>query len=481
MDEELYDEFGNYIGPELADSDASDESEEELSEGDQEDENASDGEGQEDMDTEQPQEPIEASDENQIVLHEDKNYYPDAQDVYGGAETVVLDEDAQPLEEPIIAPVKTKSFSTQEKKLPKTTYSMDFMTSLMETPTLIRNVAVVGHLHCGKTLLMDILISSTHEDEWKLEKETKYTDTRKDEQERELSIKSTPVSLVLEDTREKSYLVNLIDCPGHLDFSDEMSAGMRAADGVVLVVDAVEGVMAQTDRALKLAVDEGLPVVLVINKLDRLILELKLPPADAYYKLVHTLEEVNNLLAQHAAAAAAAAAPLLLLPHLPAHVLAGLLGLLEGGVQLARPLVAPQRVPQVLHALVGDSQVEVSMDELRLNSNGRLELIDGLSILAQVVQGVPQVVVGHHAVPVLVGGPAVSVHRPRQLALLAEDVPDHDVRVHVLRVELGRHLEVPQRRVDVPNLVLYVAKVIMTHQMVVFEINCFFVALAGFI
>mmetsp|Transcript_16205 Transcript_16205/g.25511 ORF Transcript_16205/g.25511 Transcript_16205/m.25511 type:complete len:327 (-) Transcript_16205:2429-3409(-) len=307
MDEELYDEFGNYIGPELADSDASDESEEELSEGDQEDENASDGEGQEDMDTEQPQEPIEASDENQIVLHEDKNYYPDAQDVYGGAETVVLDEDAQPLEEPIIAPVKTKSFSTQEKKLPKTTYSMDFMTSLMETPTLIRNVAVVGHLHCGKTLLMDILISSTHEDEWKLEKETKYTDTRKDEQERELSIKSTPVSLVLEDTREKSYLVNLIDCPGHLDFSDEMSAGMRAADGVVLVVDAVEGVMAQTDRALKLAVDEGLPVVLVINKLDRLILELKLPPADAYYKLVHTLEEVNNLLAQHAAAAAAAA------------------------------------------------------------------------------------------------------------------------------------------------------------------------------
>jgi len=301
MDEELYDEFGNYIGPELPDSDSESGSDDEGSEEDDEE----DEENEEEFETDAPKAMdidsqitvgTEPSLENQIVLHEDKKYYPEAEDVYGGAETVVLDEDAQPLEEPIIAPVKVKAFSTVEKEVPKTVYSLEFMTALMETPTLIRNVCVVGHLHCGKTLLMDIFISQTHKKEWKLSKETKYCDTRKDEQQRELSIKSTPVSLVLESSREKSYLINAIDCPGHLDFSDEVSAGMRCSDGVVLVVDALEGVMVGTERTLRLALSEHLPIVLVINKIDRLILELKLPPADAYFKLVHTLEEVNSLL-----------------------------------------------------------------------------------------------------------------------------------------------------------------------------------------
>jgi len=302
MDDELYDEFGNYIGPELADSDASDEDSDIEESEDEENVEGSDDEAPQAMETEDTSaNATEPSEENQIILHEDKKYYPEAEDIYGGAETVVLDEDAQPLEEPIIAPVKAKAFSTLEKDLPKITYTMEFMTSLMETPTLIRNICLAGHLHSGKTLLMDILISQTHEKEWKLHKETKYCDTRKDEQQRELSIKSTPVSLVLESTREKSYLINAIDCPGHLDFSDEISAGMRGSDGVVLVVDAVEGVMAQTERIIKLALIERLPLVLVLNKVDRLLLELKLPPSDAYFKLVHTLEEVNTLIHTSAA------------------------------------------------------------------------------------------------------------------------------------------------------------------------------------
>jgi U5 small nuclear ribonucleoprotein component len=71
---------------------------------------------------------------------------------------------------------------------------------------------------------------------------------------------------------------------------------MRLADGVLLVVDAAEGVMAVTERAVRQAVAEGLAVTLMISKVDRLILELKLPPADAYYKLKHTIEEVNKVL-----------------------------------------------------------------------------------------------------------------------------------------------------------------------------------------
>jgi U5 small nuclear ribonucleoprotein component len=124
----------------------------------------------------------------------------------------------------------------------------------------------------------------------------RYTDTRRDEQEREMSIKAVPMSLVMQGASGKSYLLNLMDAPGHVAFSDEMCASLRFADGALLVVDAVEGVCMATERALKAAAAEGLPMCVFINKVDRLIVELKLPPADAYHKLRHTLEELNALL-----------------------------------------------------------------------------------------------------------------------------------------------------------------------------------------
>ena len=76
-----------------------------------------------------------------------------------------------------------------------------------------------------------------------------------------------------------------------------MSAALRLADGMLLVVDVVEGVMGGTERAIKHALCEGLSIILVLNKIDRLALELRLPPGDAYHKLKHTLEEVNHLIA----------------------------------------------------------------------------------------------------------------------------------------------------------------------------------------
>lgn len=90
----------------------------------------------------------------------------------------------------------------------------------------------------------------------------------------------------------------MIDTPGHPNFSDEVSAAMRLCDGVILVVDALEGVMSHTERLIQFAGQEGLPLVLFINKLDRLILELKLPPDDAYYKLTHMIGEVNKVIAE---------------------------------------------------------------------------------------------------------------------------------------------------------------------------------------
>lgn len=169
----------------------------------------------------------------------------------------------------------------------------------MSSPHLIRNVAMVGHLHHGKTSVMDLLIEQTHEISWDPSKQIRYTDSRKDEQERGVSIKSTPVSLVLQNTESKSYLLNIMDAPGHVNFSDEAVASMRVADGVVLVVDVLEGPMVQTERAIKHAVQLGLPITLILNKVDRLILELKLPPTDAYYKILYTIEAINGIISSH--------------------------------------------------------------------------------------------------------------------------------------------------------------------------------------
>lgn len=175
-------------------------------------------------------------------MHEDKKYYPEADEVYPGVKTVTLDEDAQDLNEPIIKPIKQKNFSVLQKELPSVspqsipyifffnrkiyftqlTYSGEFLTSLMNSPPLIRNIALVGQFHHGKTVFVDTLVMATETAEWDPSKERRYADTRKDEQERQLSIKSTPISLVLENLRGKSYLLNVLDCPGHINFSDEV-------------------------------------------------------------------------------------------------------------------------------------------------------------------------------------------------------------------------------------------------------------------
>ncbi|KAJ8442532.1 hypothetical protein Cgig2_026474 [Carnegiea gigantea] len=244
--------------------------------------------------------------ENQVVLAEDKKYYPTAEEVYGeDVETLVMDEDELPLEQPIIKPVKALKFELGVKD--SSTYvSTQFLLGLMSNPNLVRNVALVGNLHHGKTLFMDMLVEQTHHISTfdpKNEKHMRYTDTRIDEQERRISIKAVPMSLVLEDSNSKSYLINIMDTPGHVNFSDEMSAALRLADGAVLVVDAAEGVMVNTERAIRHAIQECLPIVVVINKVDRLITELKLPPKDAYHKLRHTIEVINN----HIAAASSTA------------------------------------------------------------------------------------------------------------------------------------------------------------------------------
>ncbi|KAL4798145.1 P-loop containing nucleoside triphosphate hydrolase protein [Aspergillus venezuelensis] len=300
--DDLYDEFGNYIG-EAAESD------EELEQDDVKPQafNYDEAFGADDDEETSQQELMEVDEgpSNAVILHEDKQYYPSAQQIYGkDVETLVQEEDAQPLSEPIIAPVTQKKFSIEESQLPPVFYSREFMTDLLNFPEQTRNVAIAGHLHHGKTAFMDMLVMQTHDLAERLDKKTgrkreeqlRYTDVHHLERERGLSIKAAPMTLVLPSSKGKSHLFNIIDTPGHVNFVDEVAASSRLVEGVVLVVDVVEGVQANTEQIIKHAILEDLPLTLVVNKMDRLILELKIPPNDAYFKLKHVIEEVNTVI-----------------------------------------------------------------------------------------------------------------------------------------------------------------------------------------
>ncbi|TBU62151.1 Calreticulin family-domain-containing protein [Dichomitus squalens] len=292
---EDYDEFGNYIGADLE----SDEEEEEQNqfvpqpqvqplEGFEEEPAAND-----EMALMEVDEPVH----NAVVLHEDKQYYPSASQVYGEeVETLVQEEDAQPLTEPIVAPVKVRKWTVEEKDMPETRFDKGFLLNMMALPEFVRNVAVVGHLHHGKTALMDMLVFETHKLTWDSDHPTRYTDTHILSRDRAISIKSCPMSLILQNSYGKSHLVHLIDTPGHVNFVDEVASAIRLVDGILLVVDVVEGVMCNTEAIIRHALQEGVKITLVVNKIDRLILELRIKPADAYYKIKHTIEEVNTFI-----------------------------------------------------------------------------------------------------------------------------------------------------------------------------------------
>lgn len=328
-EENLYDEFGNYIGPELSSSSSGssspmpsdDESdsdnermtldEEEEGEGKKEGrggfEGIKDGDDNDESSPSSPPPKAEIS-SRAVVLHEDKKYYPNAEEVYGpDVEIRIEEEDRQSLETPIIKPPTQKSFLKAAKHADITAEAGgDYIAELLQSsPDRVRNISIVGNLGHGKTTFVDMLLAHASggppsagkgKQQQQQQQLERFTDVRKDEQEMKLSIKSSAVSLLLSDGNGESFVLNIVDTPGHPNFADEVTAALRLSDGVVVVVDACEGVMMQTERLIKLAVREKQPVVLVLNKVDRLILDLHLPPADAYHKLRYIIETVNSII-----------------------------------------------------------------------------------------------------------------------------------------------------------------------------------------
>ncbi len=172
---------------------------------------------------------------------------------------------------------------------------VDKIKELMWKPERIRNMGIVAHIDHGKTTLSDNLLAGAGMISEELAGKQLYLDFDEQEKERGITINAANVSMVHEYKGEE-YLINLIDTPGHVDFGGDVTRAMRAVDGVIVVVDAVEGVMPQTETVLRQALRENVKPVLFVNKVDRLIRELELTPDQMQEKLMKVISEVNKLI-----------------------------------------------------------------------------------------------------------------------------------------------------------------------------------------
>ncbi|MCD6331467.1 MAG: elongation factor EF-2 [Thermoplasmata archaeon] len=166
---------------------------------------------------------------------------------------------------------------------------------LMYEPERIRNIGVVAHIDHGKTTFTDNLLAGAGMISEELAGQQLVLDYDEQEQARGITINAAAASMVHE-YEGKEYLINLIDTPGHVDFGGDVTRAMRAVDGCIVVVCAVEGVMPQTETVLRQALRERVKPILLINKVDRLINELQLDPQEMQQRFVKIITEVNKLI-----------------------------------------------------------------------------------------------------------------------------------------------------------------------------------------
>jgi len=187
----------------------------------------------------------------------------------------------------------------------------------MDKKANIRNMSVIAHVDHGKSTLTDSLVAKAGIIAASKAGETRATDTRKDEQERCITIKSTAISMFFDmdakdlefvkqerakkpdGSLETGFLINLIDSPGHVDFSSEVTAALRVTDGALVVVDCVSGVCVQTETVLRQAIAERIRPVLFMNKMDRALLELQLEQEELYQTFQRIVENVNVIVATY--------------------------------------------------------------------------------------------------------------------------------------------------------------------------------------
>lgn len=184
-------------------------------------------------------------------------------------------------------------------------FTIEQIRTIMDKTENIRSMSVIAHVDHGKSTLTDSLICKAGIISSKQAGDARFTDTRADEQERGVTIKATGVSLYFEydDDDGKGatpHLINLIDSPGHVDFSSEVTSALRITDGAMVVVDCIEGCAVQTETVLRQSIAERVKPCLFMNKVDRCILELQMEPEDMYTRFRKSIEDVNVIIATYA-------------------------------------------------------------------------------------------------------------------------------------------------------------------------------------
>ncbi len=170
---------------------------------------------------------------------------------------------------------------------------------LMSRKELIRNIGIIAHIDHGKTTLADSLLAGAGLLSTKMAGMARVLDYLEEEQKRKITIKTANISLLYK-AAGTPYIVNLVDTPGHVDFTGKVTRALRVIDGAVVVVDAVEEIMAQTEIVTKQALDERVRPVLFINKVDKLIVELKLNEEQIQKKLDQIISRFNDLIETYA-------------------------------------------------------------------------------------------------------------------------------------------------------------------------------------
>jgi len=170
--------------------------------------------------------------------------------------------------------------------------------NLSKDITTVRNIATIAHIDHGKTTLSDSLLSAGKVISDKYAGEQCAMSAWDVEQQRGITILASAITMVL-NSEGKDYLVNLIDTPGHVDFGGAVTRSMRAIDGAIVLVDAVDGIMPQTETVLKTALSVGVKPILYINKVDRLINELKITSEQMQERFIGIINGVNNFIAAY--------------------------------------------------------------------------------------------------------------------------------------------------------------------------------------
>jgi len=178
---------------------------------------------------------------------------------------------------------------------------VDDIIKLMDTPEIVRNTSIIAHVDHGKTTLSDSLLAAAGIISEQTAGQKLFLDSWDLEQKRQMTVFASNISLT-HSFGGKDYLINLIDTPGHIDFSGAVTRSLRAVDGALVVVDAVEGPMTQTETVLMQALRERVKPILFINKVDRLIKEIKLTPQEIQRKFAKIIVRVNTLIEKYAPA-----------------------------------------------------------------------------------------------------------------------------------------------------------------------------------